>query len=117
MLPSSLFNSYGTLQAVTKLHIVNFSVMIPCSLVEEYQAFLSGTIASIFYPDDGGSAFLQNVGTKLTRLLKCQICSHSDGWCPPAVSGVNAIVLKPACSQTHTVYHIGLTKQMVPVPT
>ena len=44
MLPSSLFNSYGTLQAVTKLHTVNFRVMVPCSLVEEYQALLSGTL-------------------------------------------------------------------------
>jgi len=26
MLPSSSFNSYGTLQAVTKLHAVNFRV-------------------------------------------------------------------------------------------
>jgi len=44
MLPSSSFNSYGTLRAVTKLHAVNFRVMIPCSLVEEYQAFLSGIL-------------------------------------------------------------------------
>jgi len=39
MLSSSSVNSYGTLQAVTKLHTVNFRVMMPCSLVDEYQAF------------------------------------------------------------------------------